>query len=347
MKKTVSIGIIGCGAVARFHAESILAAENATLAGFADVRKESADAFAREYGARAFFSVEEMLASADVDAVSICTPSGFHVTTALAALAAGKHILVEKPLAVTVEDCDRIIALAKEKGLTAGVISQFRFAASVQHLRTMLREGRLGCLITGELLMKYYRSQEYYDSSSWRGTWALDGGSMMNQGIHGVDALLYLLGPAESVCGYMDTKTHKMEAEDTSVAAVKFKSGPLVLIQSTTSAFKGSPRHISITGTKGSVVITEDTIEKCDVEGLDINELFVTEENGAEVKKNLGHASPMSISCDGHKFQLRDFADAILTGREPAVPLMESRRAVALIQGVYESARSGKSISLD
>lgn len=342
MKKTVSIGIIGCGAIARFHAESIIAAENATLAGVADVRAESAEAFAKDYGTTAYASVEAMLASADVDAVCICTPSGFHVNAALAALEAGKHILVEKPLAVTVEDCDRIIALAKEKGLTAGVISQFRFTASVQHLRTMLAEGRLGQLITGELLMKYYRSQEYYDSSAWRGTWALDGGSLMNQGIHGVDALLYLLGPAESVSGYMDTKTHKMEAEDTAVAAVKFKCGALVVVQSTTSAYKGAPRHIAIVGTRGSVVITEDTIEKCDVEGFDFSP--VVEEKAGE---NLGHSSPMSISCDGHKFQIRDFAAAVLEGREPAVPLMESRRAVSLIQGVYESARTGKTIALE
>ena len=342
MDKKISIGVIGCGAVAGFHAVSILAAENATLAGFADVRKESAEAFAKEYGAHCFASVEELLASPAVDAVCICTPSGFHANAALAALEAGKHILVEKPLAVTVEDCDRVIALAKKKGLTAGVISQFRFTSSVQHLRSMLKEGRLGQLITGELLMKYYRSQEYYDSSSWRGTWALDGGSLMNQGIHGVDAMLYLLGPAESVCGYMDTKTHKMEAEDTAVAAVKFKCGALVVIQSTTSAYKGAPRHISIVGTKGSVVITEDTIEKCDVEGFAFEPI-------AEInkEKNLGHQSPMSISCDGHKFQIRDFADAILTGREPAVPLMESRRAVALIQGVYESARTGEKIVLE
>ena len=342
MKDKVSIGVIGCGAVARLHAESILAAENATLAGFADVRFESAEAFAKDYSARAYASVEELLADPSVDGVCICTPSGFHTNVALAALEAGKHILVEKPLAVTVEDCDRIIALAKEKNRVAGVISQFRFTSSVQSLRKMMQENRLGQLITGELLMKYYRSQEYYDSSSWRGTWALDGGSMMNQGIHGVDALLYLFGPAESVCGYMDTKTHVMEAEDTSVAAVRFKCGALVVIQSTTSAYKGAPRIISIVGTKGSVMITEDTIEKCDVEGYSLEP--VVEENGT---KNLGHQSPMSISCEGHKFQIRDFADAILTGREPAVSLMESRRAVALIQGVYTSARTGVAVKLD
>lgn len=342
MEKKVSIGIIGCGAVARFHVESVLAADNAVLAGVADVRQESAVALAAEYGTRSYASVEQMLGDPSVDAVSICTPSGFHASCALAALEAGKHILVEKPLAVTVEDCDRIIACAKEKGLTAGVISQFRFNASVRHLREMVKEGRLGKIITGELLMKYYRSQAYYDSSSWRGTWALDGGSMMNQGIHGVDAMLYLLGPAESVSGYMDTMTHKMEAEDTAVCAVKFKSGAMIVIQSTTSAYKGAPRHISIVGTQGSVVITEDTIEKCDVEGYEWEP--VTEENGA---KNLGHQNPMSISCEGHKFQLRDFAEAILEGREPAVPLIESRRAVALIQGAYESARTKKAVKID
>ena len=345
MTQRVKIGVIGCGAVARLHAEAIVSAENAALAGFADVRKESAEAFAREFGGKAYASVADMLADEEIEGVCICTPSGFHTGVALEALRAGKHILVEKPLAVTVSDCDEIIALAKEKGAVAGVISQFRFTSSVQSLKRMLEAGRFGELITGELLMKYYRTQEYYDSSAWRGTWALDGGSMMNQGIHGVDALLYLLGPAESVCGYMDTKTHEMEAEDTSVAAVKFKSGPLVVIQSTTSAFKGSPRHISIVGTQGSIVITEDSIEKCDINDTDfIPETTDIVESSA---KNFGHTSPMSISSDGHKYQIKNFADAILGRDAIAVPLAESRRAVALIQGVYESARTGKSVTFE
>ena len=339
MKNKVSIGVIGCGAVARFHAVSILAADNASLAGFADVRAESAEAFAKEYGGKSYSSVEEMLASSDVDAVCICTPSGFHVNSALAALEAGKHILVEKPLAVTVEDCDRVISLAKEKGLTAGVISQFRFTETVQFVRNLVKEGKLGKIVTVELLMKYNRSQEYYDSSSWRGTWALDGGSMMNQGIHGVDSLLYLLGPAKSVAGHMGTMNHNIEAEDTSVATVQMECGALAVIQSTTAAYKGEPRHIAIIGTNGSVVITEDRIKRCDVEGVE-PPAFINEKE----QKSKGHQNPMDISCDGHKFQVHDFADAILTGREIAVPLEESRRAVALIQGVYESARTGKCV---
>ncbi len=341
MKKKISIGVIGCGAVAHFHAQSILAAENATLAGFADVRSESAEAFAKEYGSAAFGSVEEMLKSPAVDAVCICTPSGFHKSTALQALEQGKHILVEKPLAVTVEDCDAVIALAKEKGLVAGVISQFRFTQTARYAKKLLAEGKLGKLITAELLMKYNRSQEYYDSSNWRGTWALDGGAMMNQGIHGVDMLLYLLGPAESVSGYMATLNHSIEAEDIAVCAVRFRCGALGVIQSTTAAHHGEPRRLCIVGTKGTIVISEDEIEKCEVEGVEFDPVKV---NSAE--KSLGHKNPMQISCAGHKFQISDFADAVLSGREPSVPLMESRRAVALIQGVYASGRSGKTVVL-
>lgn len=341
MKNRLSIGVIGCGAVAHFHAQSILAAENASLAGFADVKKESAAAFAREYGGTAFSSAAEMLASERVDAVCICTPSGFHKDVAIEALERGKHILVEKPLAVTVEDCDRVIALAEQKGVCAGVISQFRFTETVQYVKKLLSEQRLGTLITAELLMKYNRSQEYYDSTNWRGTRALDGGSMMNQGIHGVDTLLYLLGSAESVCGYMATLNHRIEAEDTSVAAVRFASGALAVIQSTTAAYHGEPRRICIVGTRGTVVITEDTIEKCEIDGVD----FVPKEK-EEGEKSRGHVNPMQISCEGHKFQLRDFAEAALTGRAPAVPLIESRNAVALIQGAYASSESGKTVKL-
>ena len=155
MKDKVLVGVIGCGAVARFHAESILAADNAELAGFADVRAESAAAFAKDYGARAYASVEEMLGDPSVDGVCICTPSGFHTNVALVALEAGKHILVEHPLAVTVEDCDRIIALAKEKRCVAGVISQFRFTSSVQSLRKMIQG------IFHQWLYRQCRKQEF------------------------------------------------------------------------------------------------------------------------------------------------------------------------------------------
>ncbi len=340
--KRVSIGIIGCGAVAHFHAQSVLAAENASLAGFADTNVKSAEAFAKEYGSVAFPSVEAMLASEAVDAVCICTPSGFHKNTALAALGAGKHILVEKPLAVTVEDCDLVIAQAKKKGLVAGVISQFRFTAAVQFVKRLLSEEKLGKIITAELLMKYNRSQEYYDSSDWRGTWALDGGAMMNQGIHGVDMLLYLVGPAVSASGYMATLNHKIEAEDTAVGAVQFACGALGVIQSTTAACHGEPRRLCIVGTKGTIVITEDAIEKCEIEGGDFDLSAIKSEEQSQ-----GHKNPMQISCEGHKFQIRDFADAVLTGKKPAVLPEDSRRAVALIQGIYESGRSGKAVVLD
>ncbi len=334
--------IVGCGTISAWHAKAIEKAEGGTLVGVVDVRRESAEAFAKERGVKAYESLEDMLADKSVDAVCICTPSGFHFDTAKKAIAAGKHVLVEKPLAMTTEECDELVALAKEKKVCAGVISQYRFSPAIQELKKIVSEGRLGKIVTADLIMNYFRSQEYYDSSSWRGTWKLDGGSLMNQGIHGVDALLYIMGNAKSVYGYARTLAHKMEAEDTANATVEFENGTLGLVQSSTAIYPGSPRNIVLAGTKGTVSVKDDIIVECDIEGgytIPANCL-------APEKKNEGFQDPTGISTAGHEYQLQNFIDAIREGKEPAVPLSEGRRTVAFINAVYQSSREERPIQL-
>lgn len=336
----IKFGIIGCGTIAHFHAKAIAAVKGAELCGVTDTNYEIAKRFAESYEARAYKTVEEMLADGAIDAVCICTPSGFHADGAIKAIKAGKHVIIEKPLAITNEDCNRIICAANEAKITAGVITQYRFSPAVHKLKELVSEGKLGKLISAELIMKYHRTQEYYDSSAWRGTWRLDGGSLMNQGIHGVDALLYVMGEAESVYGYARTLTHKMEAEDTACAVVEFKSGALGAVHSTTSIYRGYPRNLVVSGTKGTVSIKDDTIDYVDVDGVEY------EKDTTQSFVGTGYANAADIDLSGHIFQISDFVEAICEQREPVIPLQEAKKDVAFINAVYESSETGRKVDL-
>ncbi len=339
--KQIRLGIIGCGVISDFHARSIQTLEKGILVGVADVRPEAARQFAEKYQIHAYASVEELLADPEIDAVCICTPSGFHASGAMQAIAAGKHVLVEKPLAITTEDCDRVIVAAKEKGVCAGVVSQNRFVPAVQEIKRLVAEGALGKIITTELLMKYNRTQEYYDSSNWRGTWALDGGSLMNQGIHGVDIMLYILGSVKTICGYGRTLSHKMEAEDTAVAALEFENGALGIIQSTTSSYVGCLRKLTITGTQGMITLEGDGIANCEIKdyNCDLERFSASSDTQTSV-------NPANMDLAGHSLQIEDFINAINTNSLPIVPFEDGRRSVAVINGVYESSRTGKVVCL-
>ncbi|MBE7052671.1 MAG: Gfo/Idh/MocA family oxidoreductase [Ruminococcaceae bacterium] len=337
----LKLGIIGCGSIATWHAKAIKMSKNGILAGVADAKKENAKRFSENNeNVKYFDSIDEMLKSDEIDAVTICTPSGFHASVALEAINAGKHVLIEKPLAITNEDCQKVIKAAKEKGVCAGVISQHRFIEAIQELKGFVSGGKLGKLITADLLMKYYRSQEYYDSSAWRGTWALDGGALMNQGIHGVDLLLYIMGPVKRVFGCINTLTHDIEAEDTSVATVEFQNGALAVIQSTTSIYKGFPRSLTISGTKGTVTVKADNISRCEIEGLDYN---LKPENAVVNSFN----DPKALDISGHAFQIQDFIDAVINKTEPMIPLEDGFRAVEVINAVYSSSKTGKAVVLN
>jgi len=325
----VNFGIIGCGNIARFHAQAILASDGGSLRGVADGSFDRAVSFAGEFGTKPYRSVAEMLSDPEIDAVCICTPSGFHASCAIDAMNASKHVLVEKPIAMTSEECDRMLALRDEKGLCVGSISQYRFTDAIQTVKKLIDGGELGKIITVNLSMQYHRTAEYYESSPWRGTWKLDGGSIMNQGIHGVDVLLYLLGDIDRVYAISRTLHHEIEAEDTTVAAVEFSCGALGVIQSTTAVNPGYPRLLTISGTKGSVRIEEEAIISCDVEDRE----YLT--NDLSASDNFGYHQPMNISNRGHLFQVNDFIHAVRNLTQPAVPLEDASRTIRLINEIY------------
>ncbi|HEY4025894.1 MAG TPA: Gfo/Idh/MocA family oxidoreductase, partial [Candidatus Dormibacteraeota bacterium] len=255
--RTYGFGIIGCGVIAPFHARAVGELPNARLVAVADVIPERAGRLAAEFGAEAHTEVDALLARPDVDVVSVCVPSGLHAEIGVRAAAAGKHVVVEKPIDITLEAADRLIAACRDRGVTMTVISQNRFRPAVQRLRELIDAGRLGRLVVGDAVVKWYRSQDYYDSGDWRGTWALDGGgSLMNQGVHYTDLLQWMMGPVDRVFARCATATHeRIEVEDVAVALLHFASGAVGVLEASTAVYPGLSERLEVTGTGGTVII--------------------------------------------------------------------------------------------
>ena len=309
--------------------------EGAVLAGVADARPDAAKSFAENYHIRAYSSVEELLSSPEIDAVCICTPSGLHAPLAIQAAEHGKHMVIEKPMALTIASADEITAACHKNHVTAAIVSQLRFSPDVQCVRSLVQNGDLGTVIAAGLEMKYFRSDEYYAASNWRGTWKMDGGgALMNQGIHGIDIMSFIMGGVRSVSGQIKTLAKKIEVEDTAVAALEFTNGALGTITASVATAPGYPRMLTISSTKGTIVLEEQHIRSCDIEGISLPQ------QRAEVH-NYGTSNPTDIPVEGHVRQIQDFIAAVQDHREPFVSLSEGRKAIEIIEGIYTSSRTG------
>src|SRR3990170_3902406 len=259
-------GIVGCGMISQFHARAIAEVRGAKLVACCDTRAESADKFAAANGCTAYHSLDAMLADKAVDVVTIATPSGLHMEPAVAAAKAGKHVIVEKPLEVTLKKCDRIIRACEQDGVQLATVFPSRFHDSSVKLKRAIEGGRFGRLTVGDAYVKWFRTQQYYDSGAWRGTWALDGGgALMNQAIHSVDLLAWLLGPVVEIQANAATLAHvRIEVEDTVVATLRFANGALGVLEATTAAYPGYLKRIEVHGSEGSAVLEEEDLKAWD-----------------------------------------------------------------------------------
>lgn len=342
------IGIVGCGMIARFHAMAIAEIEHAELVACFSRNLESATAFANEHAAEAFESLDAMLADDRVQVVIVCTPSGAHLEPAVAAAKAGKHVVVEKPLEVTLERCDAIIEACADNDVTLSTIFPSRFHESSRLLKGAVDQGRFGTLTLGDAYVKWFRSQEYYDSGKWRGTWQLDGGgALMNQAIHNVDLLLWLMGPVADVSANTATLCHeRIEVEDVATATLRFKNGALGVIEASTAAFPGMLKKIEIHGNQGSVVIEEEDIKTWQFAEMTDDDTAIAEKFAAVTSSGGGAGDPSAIGHAAHAKQLRSILGSIETGTPLEIDGAEGRRSVELILAIYESARSGQRVSL-
>jgi predicted dehydrogenase len=342
MSVPLKFAIVGCGVIAPVHARSIAEIEGAALTAVCDIIPEKAHTLGEAFGAPAFTDVDAMLRAADIDVVIVLTPSGLHARVGIAAAQAGKHVIVEKPMDVTLEKADALIDACRAAGVKLGCISQHRFDPAVVALKEAVQAGKLGQLNFGGSHTKWYRAQEYYDSGDWRGTWSLDGGgALINQSIHYVDLLQYIMGPVEEIHAYCATRAHqRIEVEDIAVASMRFRSGALGLLEGTTAAYPGFCARLDIYGTGGSVIIENDQVTAW--------ELTCGEGCPAEPVETgfIGGTSSKDIMHFAHRRQIADFVRAVRENREPLVNGAEGRKALEIVLAVYESARTGRPVRL-
>lgn len=328
----IRFAIVGCGHIARKHAEAILTEQGAMLDAVCDTNCINLSDFSSKYGARPFSDFDELLRDPHIDVVSICTPSGLHALLAVKAAVAGKHVIVEKPIALTLEDADSMIEACKANGVKLAVVHPNRFRPAVVEMRKALKEGKFGKLSHMNATLRWNRNQAYYDQAAWRGTKAFDGGVLMNQAIHNMDLLLWLGGKVESVQAYTATRLRTMETEDVAVGIVRFTGGALGVIEAAATVYPNNlEESISVFGEKGTAVIggqTANWIKHWRFEGLD----------EAECRQTIAKVASDPFGTAGHQLIVRDMIEAIEQEREPIVTGKDGRDALELVLAMYRNA---------
>src|SRR5579875_339238 len=356
MTEKLRFGIVGGGVIGPMHAEAIKSLPDAELVAVADIVFESAQKLAAKYGATPYSDIGEMLAREQLDVVTIGTPSGMHGKHAIQIMRSGRHVIVEKPMEISRAALDEMLRVQEETGVKMAVVSQHRFDAAAQEVYALVQEKAFGRLVLGNTLIPWWRSQGYYDSGAWRGTWQLDGGGvLMNQSIHSIDVLQWLMGPVRSIFAYTGTLAHRMETEDVAVAVLRFDNGALGTIAATTGAYPGVSTRIEIFGDKGSAIIENDELaylhlardDSEEVGAYGISPKADRASRGSQGEKKEGAAqNPAALNVRSHAMQ---FADMIRAIRENGTPLVDGyagRRTVEVILAIYESARTRREVVL-
>lgn len=343
--------LVGCGVVGEVHANALAELALQTyghLAGVVDIDQAKAVAYGERWKVPSTNRLDEALTWPDVQCVHVCTPSGLHAQIGIAAAEAGKHVLVEKPIDVTLGAADRLIAACRAGGVALGVVSQHRFDPGFRELQQLVQTGGLGSLLLGEARVKWYRSQGYYESASWRGTHVLDGGgALINQSIHYLDLLLALCGPVERVSAYTATAAHTLEVEDIAGAVLRFRSGALGTILGSTAIFPGMAERLEISGRDGSAILEDGVLiylaTRAELGAIDSHGRPDQGFRPRPAGSLAVHAPPYG---GRHTDQIADFIDAAMTGRPPTVTAADGRSALELVLAVYRAAAMHAEVSL-
>ncbi len=353
MTKKLRFGIIGCGVIGRIHAQAITSLPDAQLVAVADIIPERAQELAEAFHVTPYSDFQQMLAREQLDVVDVCTPSGMHGEHACQVMRSGPNVIVEKPMEISRAAIEEMLRVQQETGVKMAVISQHRFDPATRQVHDLVEEQAFGRLVLGNAIIPWWRSQAYYDSGEWRGTWELDGGGvLMNQSIHSIDLLQWLMGPVRSVFAYTDTLVHRMETEDVGVAVLRFANGALGTIAATTGAYPGVSTRIEIYGDKGSAVIEDDHLSYLHLARDDREEVGpygVGPGKRAQRTENADTSAaqdPAALAIRSHALQIEDMMRAI---REDGSPLLDgyaAKHPVEIILAIYESARTHKEVTL-
>ena len=335
--------LLGCGRIAKKHAQLLGEGKipHAKLVSVCDIEESRAQSFANRYGVNYYTDIDEMLQKEEIDVVSILTPSGMHAKHTLHIASYKKHIVVEKPMALTLSDADEMIKRCDENGVRLFVIKQNRYNVPVVQLKKALDEGRFDKLVLGTVRVRWCRTQAYYDQDAWRGTWRYDGGVLSNQASHHIDLLEWCMGEVESIFAKSTTALTDIEVEDTAVVTLKFKNGALGIIEATTATRpKDLEGSLSILGEKGSV----------EIGGFAVNEIktwhFVDQQNADEEVKEKFSTNPPDVYGFGHKAYYDHVVECIRENKKALVDGLEGRKSLELINAIYESIETGEEVSL-
>ena len=344
----VGFGIIGLGSVAKTHAYALKMSKNCYLEAVYSPHKDKAEALSKEYGCEAYTNLESFFADDKVEVVLIATPSGLHEDVAVPALKAGKHVLIEKPIEITEEKAWHIVEEGKNNNRLVGGIFQNRFYDAPLLIRKAIDEGRFGRIVMVEASLKWLRSQAYYDSGAWRGTWDIDGGGvLMNQGIHAIDLLLWFGGDVDCVSGFASTLSHeRIEVEDNGTVALRFKNGALGVINASTSIYPGYRRRIEVCGTDGSAVLEDEALVSWAFKDNREEDEEIRRKYALPGSTSGGSSNASDINWVGHQRQFDDFALSVREGGKPLVDGEEALRSVKLIRNIYRSAKEERAVEL-
>jgi UDP-N-acetyl-2-amino-2-deoxyglucuronate dehydrogenase len=334
------VGVIGTGAISHMHAAAYRNIGYRVIAA-TDINQQAGAKFAERYGAQFVPTFQEVCRHPEVDYVDLCTMPDFRLEPLEVCAESGKHIQVQKPMAINLETARRMVETARSAGIQLGVVSQHRFDDASLFLHKALAEGRLGRLLQADAYVKWYRPPAYY-SRPIKGSWAVEGGgALLNQGIHHVDLLLWFAGPVRRVCGQWQLGAlHKIESEDVVSALVHYASGAQGVIQASTAVLPGYPERIELHGTKGTAIITGDKLTAWDVPGDS------GEPPPLETSVLSGASDPLAIPLEPFERQFRDFGESIRIGRKPVVSGEEGYRALEFVLSIYQSCREGRAVEL-
>ncbi len=344
-ERAIGFGVVGAGMIAQYHAEAIAQTPGVRLMAMCRANPARAAEAEAQYGVPCDTRYAALLARPEVEVVCVCTPSGAHAEQTIAAAQAGKHVLVEKPMALTLADADAMISACRQAGVLLGVALQRRTDPTFVAAQKAIAAGALGRLVLGSVSIPYLRTQDYYESAAWRGTWALDGGgALMNQGIHLLDLLVWLVGDVAEAQARTATLAHEIEVEDCVSATLRFANGALGGMVATTATAPGYPHRVEVYGDRGGMQIEGEQIVRWESESLP-NVAGMTVHTPGSAAAGAG-SRPRGISIDGHRRLIADIVAAIREQRQPLVPGEEGRRSLALALAIYEAARTGRAVVL-
>ena len=335
MSERIKIALVGCGRISKNHFDAIVRIDDLELVAVADTVEARSRAAGELYGVPSFTSIDTLLAEAQCDIVVIATPSGLHPQLGIKAARAGKHVVTEKPMAISLEGADALIAACAQYGVHLFVVKQNRLNPPIQLLKRAIDKGRFGRIFNVNCTVRWTRPQEYYDQAPWRGTWALDGGAFMNQASHYVDLMQWLVGPPARVVAITATQARQIEAEDSGAAIVQFKSGALGVFDVTMLAYpKNLEGSITILGEKGSVTVGGTAVNRIE------HWVFADYDDDDKLVES-SSTNPPNVYGFGHEGYYRNVVSVLRGEAKPDTDGTEGRKSLELIVGIYESARTG------